>query len=112
MKKLTRIMAILGIAVLLSMYLLCFIFALIRTEESQTWFRMALGATIAVPIVLYACLMFTKLFAPKEPAGTPAPEPGSDPDAAPAYVPDDVPAYSGEDGGEDGSGDGEGGEGE
>ena len=59
----------------MSMYIFCLIFALIRTEETQAAFRMALAATIAIPIVLYGCLLFTKVVKPKEREGAPE-EPG------------------------------------
>ena len=71
MNKTRRIMAIIGIALLLSMYIFCFIFALIRTEAARTMFRMALAATIAVPIVLYGCLVVTRAMKPGETPGTP-----------------------------------------
>ena len=72
-------MAIIGIALLLSMYIFCFVFALIRTETAQTMFRMALAATIAVPIVLYGCLVVTRVMKPGE---TPAkPEEPEEPGA-------------------------------
>ena len=66
MNKTRRVMAIIGIALLLSMYIFCFVFALIRTETAQTMFRMALAATIAVPIVLYGCLVVTRVMKPGE----------------------------------------------
>ncbi len=59
--KKRRIAAIAGISLLVLMYLLCLIFALIKAEWADSWFKAALGMTIAVPILLYAFLMLTKL---------------------------------------------------
>ena len=62
MKKTRRILALIGIILLLSMYLVCFILAIVGRHEATTLFRAALGATIAVPIVLYAFMMLLKVF--------------------------------------------------
>ena len=62
MKKTQRILAIIGIVLLLSMYVVCFILAIAGKHEASTLFRAALGATIAVPIVLYAFMMLLKVF--------------------------------------------------
>ena len=64
MKKTRRILAIIGIVLLLGMYLTCFILALTGRHQATDLFRAALGATIAVPIMLYAFLMLLKLFPP------------------------------------------------
>ncbi len=78
MKKFRKVMALIGIAVLVLMYAACLVFALMKSEQAQTWFRMALGATIAVPIVLYALLLITKQFRPEDSADIPG---GQAPDA-------------------------------
>ena len=64
MKKTRRILAIIGIVLLLSMYLACFVLAIIGKHQATTLFKAALGATIAVPIMLYAFLMLLKVFPP------------------------------------------------
>ena len=66
MKKFRRVLALLGIILLVSMYICCLIFALLKSEHAQTLFRMSLAATIAVPVVLYAILMFTRLAAGRQ----------------------------------------------
>lgn len=78
MKKFRKVMALIGIAVLVLMYVACLVFALMKSEQAQTWFRMALGATIAVPIVLYALLLISKQLQPENP---PDPHDGQAPDA-------------------------------
>ncbi len=62
MKKAKRILAVIGVVLLLSMYVACFVLALVGKHEATVLFRAALGATIAVPIMLYAFMMLLKLF--------------------------------------------------
>ena len=62
MKKTRQILAIIGIVLLLSMYIVCFVLALTGKHEATALFKAALGATIAVPIMLYAFLMLLKVF--------------------------------------------------
>ena len=64
MKKTRQILAVTGIVLLLSMYLVCLILAITGKHEATTMFKAALGATIAVPLVLYAFLMLLKVFPP------------------------------------------------
>ncbi len=114
MKKFRRIAAIVAIILLGGMYLACFICALIQTEHAQLLFRMALGATIAVPVVFYGLLVLMKVFPfaskleeekrpTEEPSGEgdlskenpseeAAPEASlSDADPSEEYVPEDAP---------------------
>ncbi len=90
MKKTRQILAVIGIVLLLSMYIVCFVLALTGKHEATTMFKAALGATIAVPIVLYAFMMLLKVFPPfvknedggeSEKEGTGA---GTEPDAGEA----------------------------
>lgn len=60
MNKFRRIGAILVIVLLLSLYLICFIAALIGSEKAQMIFRATLGMTIALPILLYIFILFLK----------------------------------------------------
>ena len=62
MKKTKRILAVIGIVLLLAMYLACLILAITGRHEATALFRAALGATIAVPIMLYAFMMLLKVF--------------------------------------------------
>lgn len=54
MKKTQRVLAIIGVIILLSFYVISFITAITATEESHNWFVASVGATIFVPVVLYA----------------------------------------------------------
>lgn len=64
MKKTRQILAVIGIVLLLSMYLACLILAITGKHQATTLFKAALGATVAVPIVLYAFMMLLKVFPP------------------------------------------------
>ena len=54
MKKLQRILAILGVVLLLALYASTMIFALSGSENSIGWFKASIAATIIVPVLLYA----------------------------------------------------------
>ncbi|MBQ4425801.1 MAG: hypothetical protein II882_08720 [Lachnospiraceae bacterium] len=81
MKKFRRIGAIVVIALLLSMYIICFIAAVQGSENAKTVFKAALGLTVALPIVLYAFLLMLRLAQGKKQETTPdgdVPEPDED----------------------------------
>jgi membrane protein YdbS with pleckstrin-like domain len=52
-KKVKRIMAWIGICLLLAIYLLMLIFALMKTENWFSYFLVAMVATIVVPIIMW-----------------------------------------------------------
>ena len=64
MKKIQRILAVCGIVILLSLYIACLALAIAGKHQATTLFRAALGATIAVPLVLYGFIMLVKVFPP------------------------------------------------
>lgn len=66
MSKTRRILALIGIVLLLSMYVVCFVAAVTGAGNATTLFRAALGATIAVPFVLYCLLLIMKTLGPKD----------------------------------------------
>ncbi|MFI3208183.1 MAG: hypothetical protein R3Y40_03500 [Eubacteriales bacterium] len=53
MKKTKRILAIIGIILLVALYLITLIFAFIDTTTSLVFFKTAIGATIFFPVMLY-----------------------------------------------------------
>ncbi len=63
-----RILAVIGIILILSMYLLTMVFALQKSEFAQAAFRGALGCTILVPVFLYIILMVARAVRPKRSA--------------------------------------------
>ena len=58
--KFRRIGAIVVIGLLLSLYVICFVAALIGSEKAQIIFKATLGLTVALPILLYIFILFLK----------------------------------------------------
>lgn len=61
MKKFQRIGALIVIILLLSMYLVLFVAAISGSEKMQSLFRITLGMTIALPILLYVFILFLRM---------------------------------------------------
>jgi len=59
-----RILAIIGIVLLLGMYVTSLILAIIHSPMALNFLKLSLGATLVIPIVLYFILMFLKLNKP------------------------------------------------
>lgn len=54
MKNLKRILAVVGILLLLTMYAMTLIFAISGSESADGWFKVSLFCTIVIPVLLYA----------------------------------------------------------
>lgn len=61
MKKTKRILALLGAAVLILMYLGTLVFALIDHPAATDLLRASIGCTILIPVLLYGFLLVYKL---------------------------------------------------
>lgn len=61
MKKIKRILALLGVFLLIAMYLCTLIFALIDSPAVFGLLKAAIAATILIPVILYGLLMVTRL---------------------------------------------------
>lgn len=61
MKNTRRIMAIIGIIILVALYLLTFIFALIDTPWASKLFTASAFATVLVPLILWIYLWIAKV---------------------------------------------------
>ena len=59
-KKLKQILAWIGIAFLVGLYLLTFISSLFHSKFATQLFYASLYATFFVPVVLYGCMMIIK----------------------------------------------------
>ena len=57
MKKAKRILAFLGVLLLLGLYTATFIFSLMDSPEAGNWFKASLFCTIAVPVLLYGYIL-------------------------------------------------------
>lgn len=60
MKNIKRILAIIGIVLLVGLYLSTLVFAIFEDPNTYLWFRAAVIATIAVPILIYAYTLIFK----------------------------------------------------
>lgn len=60
MKKIKQILAISGVVLLLLLYASTLVFALMKSPNSLNLFKLSVGCTILVPVVLYAFLMVAK----------------------------------------------------
>ena len=61
MKTLKRIFAIIGIILLLGLYVAVFITAIFDDPNTFTYFKIALGATIIVPVGLWVIGIFLRI---------------------------------------------------
>lgn len=66
MKKLKRILAIVGIVLILSMYVLAFVTAFMKSDNAAALFRGAIACTIIVPVFLYLVMMVARLVSPQK----------------------------------------------
>lgn len=61
MKKVKRILALIGVILLVSMYILTLVGALIAPEYSDALFKASIYSTIVVPVMLYAYMLVYRL---------------------------------------------------
>ena len=60
MKNIKRILAIVGIILLVGLYLSTLLFAIFENPNTYLWFRASVIATIAVPVLIYAYTLIFK----------------------------------------------------
>lgn len=61
MKTWKRIFALLGAVVLIGLYVSTLFFALLDSPMSSDLLKMSIAATILLPVILYACILFSRL---------------------------------------------------
>lgn len=66
MKKGKRILAFLGVLLLVALYISTLVFAIIDSPKSMGFFKASVAATILLPVLLYAYTLFYKLSKRKE----------------------------------------------
>lgn len=62
MKKSKRILALLGVILLVGMYLATLIFALMENENASDLLMASILCTIAVPVLLYGYILLCRVF--------------------------------------------------
>ena len=55
-----RILAILGIIILVSLYVLTLVFALTDDPKSMNFLGLSIGATVVIPVLLWVAMLFFK----------------------------------------------------
>ena len=83
MKKGRRILAWIGIVLILLMYVLTIIFAVMDNPNAKNWLMAAIFCTVAVPVIIYAIQLAVKhipgvKFEPEEGEDDPGEEGGKD----------------------------------
>lgn len=66
MKKTKQIAAVIGIALIVSMYLITLISSFITTKYTNALFNASLFSTFAVPVLIYAFMLVYKLVHKKD----------------------------------------------
>lgn len=61
MKKIRKILAIIGIVVLIGMYVMTLISALLSGPDTEYLFKASIFCTVVIPVMLYAFGLITKL---------------------------------------------------
>lgn len=61
MKKVRRIVAIIGIILLVALYIMTLVFAVTDNPESMHMFAMSIIATVVIPVFIYVLTMFMKM---------------------------------------------------
>lgn len=54
MKKIKRILAVIGIIILAGLYLSTLIFAIIGSDDAMNWFKASVYATVVLPVLIWA----------------------------------------------------------
>lgn len=66
MKKTKRILAIIGVVLLATLYISTLVFAITDNTATMGYFKASVAATILVPVLLWAYTMIYKLTRPKD----------------------------------------------
>ena len=61
MKKIQRILAFIGVILLVGLYLLTFVSAVFSTPYSAGLFKASLFSTVFIPIIIYAILLIYRV---------------------------------------------------
>lgn len=61
MKNFKRLIALLGVILLVLLYLSTLVFSLMDSEFASSMFKISIAGTIVIPVLLYAYLMFYRL---------------------------------------------------
>ena len=79
MQKLKRLVALLGVFLLVMLYVITFVFAIIDNPNTFSLFKISFAATIAVPVILWILGIFIRLSKKEDDLSSPAYSPDDDP---------------------------------
>lgn len=60
-EKVKRILALLGVILLVGLYLATFILAFVDPTASKDWLKIAVAATLVIPVLLYGYLLVYRI---------------------------------------------------
>lgn len=66
MKQIKRVLAFIGVVLLLALYAAAFVSAFIKSPMAAVLFRGAIGSTIILPVFLYLILMVARVLQPRK----------------------------------------------
>lgn len=66
MKKSKRFLALAGVIILVALYAATLVFALIDNPWAYDLFRLSIGATIILPVLLYAIILIARVLGNKD----------------------------------------------
>ena len=58
--KFKRILALIGVALLVGMYLMTLVFAFTDPTAGKNWLKASIVCTIFIPVFIYACMMLAR----------------------------------------------------
>lgn len=67
MKKMKRILALIGVVLLAGLYLATLVFALIGSPQAYGLFRVCVVLTVIVPVLLYAYMLLARALKKEDP---------------------------------------------
>lgn len=66
MKNIKRILAVIGVIILVGMYVCTLVFALIGSPASDDLLKASVAATILIPVLLYGFILISRLLKDKD----------------------------------------------
>lgn len=66
MKNIKRILAVIGVIILVGMYVCTLVFALIGSPASGDLLKASVAATILIPVLLYGFILISRLLKDKD----------------------------------------------
>lgn len=85
MQKLKRLLALIGAILLIVLYVSTLIFSLMNSELAHGLLKASIFCTIAVPVILYACMLAYRVLRGRGVPNPPQKDTTKEPDNAPTH---------------------------